>query len=92
MRMKLKIPTILFMVSLSFFTKTYAEETFSEKAETTKNKAVDSVKSTYRKIDEKVCEKVNGKLSCISKKAKNKLKNTSDKLKTDTNDVINKID
>lgn len=69
-----------------------AEETVLEKAETTKNKSVDGVKKTYRKLDDKVCESVNGKLKCVPKKIKNKLKNTSDKIDTDATDAGNKID
>lgn len=69
-----------------------AEETSLEKVETAKNKSVDAVKKTYRKVDDKVCESINGKLKCVPKKIKNKIKNTSDKIDTDTTDAANKID
>ncbi|MFN8845748.1 MAG: hypothetical protein ACK5V3_03025 [Bdellovibrionales bacterium] len=63
-----------------------------EKAETVKNKTVDGVKSTYRKLDDKICETVNGKMRCVTKKIRNKVKNTSDQIETDTTETINKID
>ena len=69
-----------------------AKESTLEKAETVKNKSVDSVKSTYRKVDDKVCEMINGKMNCVMKKVKNKVKNTTDKLDTKATETINKVD
>lgn len=92
MKHKLIIAAAALGFALSFGQKSKAEESTLEKVETTKNKAIDSAKKTYRKIDDKVCETVNGKVNCVTKKIKNKIKNTSDKAKTDTTDVINKVD
>ena len=76
-------------IPLSF---AHSKETILEKAETVKNKSVDGVKSTYRKMDDKICETVNGKMKCVTKKIKNKVKNSSDEIETSTTETINKID
>jgi hypothetical protein len=70
----------------------FATETNYEKAETMKNKSVDSVKNTYRNTKDKVCEMVNGELKCIAKKINNKARSASDKAKTDIKELQNKID
>lgn len=70
----------------------FAEETTVEKVEAAKDKAVDSVKKTYRKVDDKICEIVNGKMECVAKKLKHGLQNSSDKIETEINESINKVD
>jgi len=69
-----------------------SEETKVEKIETQKNKAMDSVKSSYRAAQEKGCEMMNGKLECAGKKIKNKVKDYSDKVQTKATEEKNKID
>lgn len=88
----MNVATAVMTLAFSFGLKALTEESGLEKAETTKNKVVDSVKSTYRKVDDKICETVNGKINCVPKKIKNRIKNTSDRVKTNTTDVINKAD
>ena len=70
----------------------YAEETKTEKVEAAANKAVDSAKKSYRKMKSKACETIDGKLECDQEKLKNHAKNISDKIKTDTKELKNKID
>jgi hypothetical protein len=69
-----------------------AEETNLEKAETVKNHAVDNVKEGYRGAKDKGCKMINGKMDCAVKKFKNKVKNQSDKVKTDAKELQNKVD
>jgi hypothetical protein len=92
MKQNINIAAVVVALALSFGLKTLAEESSLEKVETSKNKVADSVKSTYRKLDDKICETLNGKVNCVPKKIKNRIKNTSDKVKTNTTDVINKAD
>ena len=82
----------LLSATLSFAMKLYAEETTMEKAETQKNETVDNVKSTYRGAKDKSCEMINGKMQCLGKKVKNKASNLSDKAKTKSKELENKVD
>lgn len=82
----------LLSMSLAFATNAMAEESVQEKADTKKNEALDSVKSTYRDAQDKACEMVNGKMQCLGKKIKNKSKNFSDKAKTKAKELENKVD
>jgi hypothetical protein len=92
MKHKLIITIASLVFALSLGQEIKAEESTLEKVETTKNKAIDSAKRAYREIDDKICETVNGKTNCVAKKLTNKIKNTSDKAKTDTTELINKVD
>ena len=82
----------LFTTAALLGSTSYAEETKTEKVDAATNKAVDSAKKSYRKMKEKACETIDGKLECDQKKLKNHAKNLSDKIKTDTKELKNKID
>lgn len=69
-----------------------AEETTLEKAETAKNKAVDSVKKTARDIKDKTCEMINGKMECVAKQVKHTGQDAMDAAKTKVNEIGNKVD
>ena len=86
------IKASLFVVALSFGTNIYAEETATEKIESSVNKTADGVKKTYRKAKDKTCEMINGKMKCIAKKIKNESKNLKDNVETQSTEIINKID
>ena len=92
----MKITKILFksclMTALFMSVNVSAVETTAEKAETVVNKSVDKVKSAARDVDNKVCEMIDGKMKCVVKKIKNKLKNAEDKTKTKATEIKNKID
>lgn len=60
-----------------------AGETVSETYQDTK----DGVKKTYRKVEDKTCEMINGKMECVAKKVANKTKNAADEVKDKANDV-----
>lgn len=77
------------MLSGSFST---AEETVGEKIGAAGNKTADSVKSAVRKGEDKTCEMVNGKMSCIGKKIKHKMQDASDSAGSKASEVKNKID
>jgi hypothetical protein len=70
----------------------FAEESTSEKSEATATKAMDSMSEAGRNLDDKICETVNGKVNCVSKKIKNKLKNASEKSKSKVKELRNKAD
>jgi hypothetical protein len=92
MNKKLVNSVVLLVMSFVLIQNSQAKETTLEKAETVKNKSVDSVKSNFRKVDDKMCEMVNGKMNCMAKKVKNKVKNTTDKIETEGTETINKVD
>ena len=81
-----------FAIVLIFALNLSAEETNLEKAETLKNKTMDSAKKTYRKAKEEVCEMTNGKMVCVKRKFVDKVKNANDEIKTDAIEVKNKAD
>lgn len=83
---------IITMLALAFSSFSFAEETTLEKVNTSKNKAVDSVKEGYRNIEDKVCETVNGKSKCIGKKIKHKAETLKDKTETKVQEIKDKID
>lgn len=89
----IKLLTLSLLMSATL-TASYASavETVGEKMETSGNKAVDSVKSTYRKGKDKTCEMVNGKMSCAGKKMKHKMQNAADSIDTKGTEVKNKMD
>jgi hypothetical protein len=92
MKYQLIVVLNLIVIGNIFTAPLGAKETFIEKAETVKNRVADDTKKTYRKIDDKICETINGKMSCTKKKINNRLKNDTDRIKTDTTEVINKVD
>lgn len=92
MKYDTKITLIALVMIMSAGAKSVAEESNIEKAETVKNKVFDGTKRAYRKMDDKICETINGKVECVSKSMMNKIKNTSDKIKTDSKETINKVD
>jgi len=69
-----------------------ADETAAEKAEASKNKAVDTVRKTYRNVKDKTCNMIHGKLECAEKKIVNESKNLLDKVETKVKEEKNKAD
>jgi TATA-box binding protein (TBP) (component of TFIID and TFIIIB) len=69
-----------------------AEETNLEKAETQKNKTMDSLKKKYRKAKDEICQMTNGKMVCVKRKLVDGVQNATDKIKTDAIEVKNKAD
>lgn len=88
------ISLLVIAVALNFGVASYAvaEETTMEKVETSANKSADSVKSTYRDAKDKVCETINGKVECVSKKMKHKAQNAADAVETKANELKKKVD
>ena len=82
------VMSILFGISQPVF----SVETTQEKANTATNEAADGVKRTYRKMKDQVCEMNNGKMECVGKKLKHKTQNTSDRIKTKSTEIKDKID
>lgn len=80
------------MVTLSLGFIAVAEESTLEKLETQKNKSMDGARHVYRTVDNRVCEMVNGKEKCVIKKVKNRAKDAADQIKTNTNELMNKVD
>lgn len=71
------IGVMAFAVSLPAFS---ADETVGEKAEEAINDTKRAAKKAARKVEDKTCEMVNGKMECLAKKAGNKLKDAGDKV------------
>ena len=71
-----------------------AEETKTEKVNAELNKAGSQMNKAGRDASEKWCDTVKGKddPSCLSKKAKNALKNTRDKIHDKAIETKNKVD
>ena len=82
----------LLAASLTFGVCAHAVETTSEKAAAAGNRAVDTTKETYRNAKNEICELVNGKMNCVAKKMKNKLRTAADKSKTKAKEIKNKVD
>lgn len=81
-------------ITLSLFSFANAAKTEPDLAERTKDvvtetyeDARDGAKKAYRKVEDKNCEMINGKIECETKKVANKVKNTTDKVKDKANDV-----
>jgi hypothetical protein len=51
-----------------------------------------AAKKTVRKVEDKACEMVNGKLECIGKKAKHKIQNTKDEAQDKVNEMKEKTE
>lgn len=75
-------------------TAVFAEETTAEKVNTELNKAGSKINKAGRDASEKWCDSTKGKSdpSCISKKVKNAVKNTGDKIQDKGTEVKNKVD
>jgi hypothetical protein len=82
----------LFTLALSLSTQAFGVETKTEKAEAMGNKTADAVTRTYRNAKNEICEMINGKEKCVVKKVVNELKNTTDKLETNVEEMKNKAD
>lgn len=87
-----KISTLTLLCLSLFGAIASAEETNLEKAETMKNKAVDSVKKTARDVKDKTCEMINGKMECVAKQVKHTGQDAVDAVKTKANEIGNKVD
>lgn len=88
----MKLTQIVLTCILMLAFATFADESTLEKGETMKNKAVDSVKKTYRKGKNEVCEMINGKMECAIKKGVNKVKDAADAVGTKATEIKNKND
>jgi hypothetical protein len=73
---------LIFTIMINVSVYSIAEETVTEKIETNASKSKDAVKSTYRNVQDKTCEMLNGKMECFAKKAKHKVQNVLDKADT----------
>lgn len=91
MKNELMIATV-FAVGVSLTTIAQAKETMGEKVQATANKATDQVKKGARKVQDKACEMVNGKMECAAQKAKHKVQNAADSVVTKAKEEKNKID
>lgn len=83
-----------YFLMIIFFTlplSSFAEETKLEKIETQKNEAVDAMKKNVRGLKDKSCHLMNGKMVCLGRKIKHKMKNIIDESKTKTNEEKNKV-
>lgn len=69
-----------------------AEETNVEKAQTTKNRAIDAAKLKFRQAQEELCELTDGKVACERKRIQNKVKNAAETAETKIIETKNKID
>lgn len=69
-----------------------AEETAAEKVEIKGREGIDYVKEASRDMSDKVCETINGKLKCVTKKVAHKAKTATHKVKTKAKEVENKVD
>lgn len=88
--MKLKQIATIGLLSLNL--TAFAEEpTLGQKVDQQTNKASDAIKKTARKIDDKVCETVNGKIECAAKKVKHSIQNTTDSVATKATEIKNEV-
>lgn len=72
-----------FMAGLS----TAAAETVGEKASEVGHDMKKETKKAYRKVKDKTCEMVNGKMECAAKKVKHKVQNGMDEVSDKVEDV-----
>ncbi len=89
--MKKQIVLLASVLALGLGFSAHAEETVTEKIETSANKAGDSIKKGYRSAKDKTCEMVNGKMECAGKKMKHKGQNMMDKAGTTGTEVKNEL-
>ena len=90
--MKYFVQIISVLLVVSFSTSAFSEETATEKVEIQAEKATNSVKRGYRRVKDKTCELVDGKMNCVGKKIKHKLQNASDRTSTKAKELKNKVD
>ena len=62
-----------------------ADETMGEKASEAASDTKKAVRKGTRKVKDKTCEMVDGKMSCAGKKMKHKMENAVDEVKDKTN-------
>lgn len=62
----------------------FADDTVGEKVEEAAKDTGRAVKKSARKVKDKSCEMVNGKMECAAKKAKHSAKNVGDKIEDAT--------
>lgn len=76
---------LLVLGSLNFSaTSVNAEETVSEQVKEGAQDLKKNTKKTYRKVKDKTCEMVNGKLECVGKKMMHKTEDIKDEVKDKT--------
>ncbi len=87
-KMALAITAILF--SAYYSQAVVAEETVAEKATVVAEKTGNAVKKTYKNLQDKGCELVDGKMQCLGKKIKHKVEILSDEAATKAKEMKNK--
>lgn len=92
MKKNILLNACILALAFGFGLTTFAEETVVEKAETAVDKTTDAAKRAYRKGKDEACPIVDGKVNCLAKKVKHKVKNASDKAKTKANEIKNEND
>lgn len=85
---------ILILVIFGFVNISLAEETLSEKAEVTAKSVKRSVKKGIHRTAEAICGKLTGdnKVQCLSKEAKNRLKDGKDAIVDKASEIKNAVD
>lgn len=91
MKMSEVLAVLIFTIMINTSVYSIAEETVTEKIETNTNKSRDAVKGTFRNVQDKTCEMLNGKMECFAKKAKHKMQNVMDKADTKIKEQKKKI-
>ena len=86
---------IVLAVTANFFSTYFgkvvkAEETLLEKANIVTEKTTNSVKKTVKKVQDKGCELVDGKMQCLGKKIKHKVEALSEDAATKVKEIKNK--
>ncbi len=77
------------LVTMAFLSTVLADPTIGGKAENAANKTTDAVKKTVRDAQDKACEVVNGKVECVTKKAKHSVQNAADSAATKADEIKN---
>lgn len=88
-KINIKIGLLAIVIGLSG--NAFAETTTAEKIDVATDKVGNTMKETYRNAKDEICELVNGKLECIAKKVKNKVKTAADKAKTKSKEIKNEV-
>lgn len=84
---KLLLPALVAIAFAGTGIHAMAEETVTEKAAEAGRDLKKNAKKAGRKIEDKTCEMVNGKMECAAKKVGNKVKNAADEVKDKADDV-----
>lgn len=75
------LATTTFLLSAPFITNVRAaDDTVKEKTYEAANDTKRAMKKTARKLKDKTCEMVNGKMECVGKKIKHATQNTGDRI------------